>query len=350
MARKTAAVDAAPPIPSSPSPPAAAPEPESADEAFAQALAGLGDTTENLSANREPEPEPDADAPLAVPDPAAYAAAVKLGEQPWTLQQARRYRKQADRRLAEASERERAAQGQQARLEEQLRTLETREAKHREIEQLLDRDPEAALAALAARAGQDPERWYEQMTVRRANGGAPGGSELLTRIDRLEQALATERADRVKRDTEAQQQAQQQSAEQELHEASLRMVAIRDHEPMARRWPHAASLPPQELYARARVELASRLSRASGPVVLDEVVDAVEKEARTLADAVRASKWLGSSTAPAPESDPSPPGAGRRRTPSARDAATTGGTPREMTREEREAAADAALRAAFGAT
>ena len=350
MARKTAAVDAAPPIPSAPSPPAAAPEPESADEAFAQALAGLGDTTENLSADREPEPDEDApqESEAASDDKPDDKPAAE--DPPWTLQQARRYRRQADRRLAEATERERAAQGQQARLEEQLRALESRESRHRELEQLLERDPEAALAALATRAGQDPERWYEQMTVRRANGGAPGGSELLTRIDRLEQALATERADRVKRDTDAQQQAQQQSAEQELHEASLRMVAIRDHETMARRWPHAASLPPQELYARARVELASRLSRASGPVVLDEVVDAVEKEARTLADAVRASKWLGSTAAPAPESDPSPPGAGRRRTPSARDAATTGGTPREMTREEREAAADAALRAAFGAT
>ena len=346
MTRRAAvpATDAAPPIPPAPSPSAA--EPETADDAFAAALAPLGDTSDDLGDGREPETT----APDAEPETAAAATEPAAGEeQPWTLQQARRYRKQADRRLAEASERERTAQAQQTRLEEQLRTLEAREAKHREIEQLLDRDPEAALAALATRAGQDPERWYEQMTIRRANGGQPGGLELLARIDKLEAALSAERGERTKREIEAQQQVVAQQHEGELHEASMRMVGIREHEQMARRWPHAASLPPQELYARARVELASRMARSSGPVVLDEVVDAVEREAKTLAEAVRASKWLGTSTEPAAGTAAAPgvAPARRGRAPSARDAATTGQA-RELTRAEREAAADVALRSAFG--
>lgn len=323
--------------------PTATPEPVTpttadADAAFGAAFAAVGDVSGDGGSD-EPEPEAAVD-----PETATDPAPEKPGDAPWTVQQARRYRKQADRRLAEANEREQAAKAQSARIEDLARQVEARDVKLRELEHALDRDPDAALAAIAARAGMDPERWYEQMTIRRANGGAPGGTELLDRLDRLEKQLQGERQERAQREQQYHQQQAAQVADAELHEATLKMVGIREDERMARKWPHAASLPEAELYARARVELAHRLQTTSGPVILDDIVEAIEREAKPLAETIRSSRWLQQQAAVAPVTAPSN---GRRRSvPTARDA-TGQGAPREMTRQEREAAADAVFAAAF---
>jgi hypothetical protein len=271
-------------------------------------------------------------------------------EQPWTLKQAQRYRRQAQRALAEAKERAEELAALRVALDRREQDYAGREARIRDVEELLARDPQAALAELARRSGRTVADVHDALLVERANQPAESAAE--RRLAALEARLA-------ERDKEAAAEREQAHAAAQgasLDREARRVLAIREQADLAERWPHAASLPEAELYAQTLVRLRSALAR-SPSVSLDAIADEIDREARAAYDSFTSSRWLGSgqSTQAAPAAKLDGQGSpaqgakpGRMKATIGNDGSAEASGAREKSQRQREAEADRLLRAAFG--
>jgi hypothetical protein len=321
-------------------------------EAAEQAL--LESASEILDAP-EAEPEPEPDAAEEDGDSETDAAPEEDGEgegdeeeakpdevpTPWQIQRMKRYKLQAEKKLAEAK--------QQA--EQVHRWHENVKAREVELENLVSRfgkDPLGAFEAFAKRAGTTAADLYQMVTQQQLGEQNNDASAAMRRVKALEDQIARERQERAAEQQRQVEQSKKQGYSDALQQDAAWIVSQKAD------YPFLAVLPPDEVSAMA-AEAVDHAVNAGLNLRLDQIATFLDQRQREVYETLSRANGSregdgpaaqaasnGQGTAPAQRAKP---GRKRPRAVTNTHAAETSGTAREKSNEELLAEADAILKA-----
>ena len=187
------------------------------------------------------------------------------------VMQMKRYRQQAERKLAEIQQLEEQLARREDALKEQSRAMDL-------LSQKLRNDPLGAVDDLAARAGLDSHQVYERMTRRQLNNGAPDVSELHQELHSLREEIAQERVKRAKQEQEQLQQIREQTIERNIAQDSGVIANIGSSD-QANQYPYLSALPAKEVQQQARTIIRTVLDTGM-QMSLEQIAGFIDNEAK----------------------------------------------------------------------